>query len=131
MNRKTTTPHIRVNPPGSKAKAWTRFHMKHGAKATYETEFIWDRSRAAIGPFCHDPDGNLFLDFASHVAINALGYNHPELLEVSKKLAEITPDRYAGTDFIGAYGASPAKSEIPTPSHLHEKLIEITKQFKF
>jgi len=39
--------------------------------------------------------------------------------------------RYAGCDFIGAWGEDPEKSEIPTPSHLHYQLMEITSQFGF
>lgn len=105
--------------------------MKLSAMATYEKTFVWDRSAPAIGPFCQDPDGNVFLDFASHVASNPLGYNHPELVELSQELAKITPDRYAGTDFIGASGKTPTTSKFKTPSHLQENLLKITKQFNF
>lgn len=131
MNRNTAAPKIKITPPGPNTKKWINYHLTAAAKATYETQFVWDRSAPAIGPFCTDPDGNLFLDFASHVATNPLGYNHPELIAISKALAEVTPDRYAGTDFICAYGKTPSKSKYPTPSHLHEKLIKITKQFGF
>jgi len=41
------------------------------------------------------------------------------------------PDKYAGSDFITGYGEDPSKSLIPTPSHLHHKLVEITKKFGF
>lgn len=105
--------------------------MKHAAESTYNKKFVWDRKAPAIGPFCTDPDGNVFLDFASHVASSPLGYNHPKLIKLAQALAAINPDRYAGTDFIGAYGKDPKTSKIPTPSHLHHKVMEITQQFGF
>ena len=105
--------------------------MKFAAETTYHKHFVWDRKAPAIGPYCTDPDGNIFLDFASHVASNPLGYNHPKLTKVAQKLAAIDPDRYAGTDFISAYGKDPKKMQIPTPSHLHHKIAEITKQLGF
>lgn len=126
MNMK---PHIKKKLPGPNTRKWVRFHLKHAAEATYYKKFVWDRKAPAEGPFCTDPDGNVFLDFASHVASSPLGYNHPTLTKIAQKLAAIEPDRYAGTDFISAYGTDPQKAGIPTPSHLHNKLAEITSQF--
>lgn len=137
MKRNTTSPRIKTKIPGPNTKKWVAFHMKHAAESTYFKHFVWDRKTPAGGPFCTDPDGNIFLDFASHVASSPLGYNHPKLIKLALALARIDPDRYAGTDFIGAYGPSPvknpleAKGGIPTPSHLHHKLVEITRQFGF
>jgi 4-aminobutyrate aminotransferase len=101
--------------------------MRWAAQATYEDNFVWDRSKPAIGPWAHDPDGNLWLDFAGHIAVNAVGYNHPKIVRVGKLLGGIDPDRYAGTDFIGAYGSDP--NGFPTPSSLHEKLMKITPAY--
>lgn len=125
------TPKIKTKIPGPNTKKWVEFHLKNAAKATYEKHFVWDRSAPAIGPFCTDPDGNVFLDFASHVSSNPLGYNHPALTKVACELAKIEPDRYAGTDFICASAKTPALAKLPTPAHLHDKLIEITAQFGF
>lgn len=127
MNRKTAKPKIKTKIPGPKTKKWVNFHMKFAAETTYHKHFVWDRKAPATGPYCTDPDGNIFLDFASHVASNPLGYNHPKLTKVAQKLAAIEPDRYAGTDFISAYGKDPKKMQLPTPSHLHHKIAEITK----
>jgi len=129
MNRNTATPAIRVPPPGPRSRKWMAYHRAAAARATYLEGFVWDRAAPAVGPFCTDPDGNVFLDFASHVGTSLLGYNHPELLAVSDRLKSIDPDRYAGTDFISAYGQDPQHIEIPTPSHLHHKLLEITVPF--
>lgn len=131
MDRDTAVPHIRATPPGPNARKWASFHQRHASHSTYFYDFIWDRSKPAIGPFCTDVDGNIILDFVSHVASSPLGYNHPELVEVAQALAKIDPDRYAGTDFIGAYGEDPESSPLPTASHLHYKLMEITRPFGF
>ncbi|MEW6035288.1 MAG: aminotransferase class III-fold pyridoxal phosphate-dependent enzyme [Candidatus Micrarchaeota archaeon] len=52
------------------------------------------------GPYCEDIDGNVFLDFASQIASNPLGYNHPAMLETVKEYAGRFPVKYAGQDFI-------------------------------
>jgi len=51
------------------------------------------------GPYCEDIDGNVFLDFASQIAANPLGYNHPKLLEVVRSYSNRFPLKYAGQDF--------------------------------
>lgn len=130
MDRDTAVPGVK-KVFGPNNRKWARFHFKYAAKATYDDFFILDRAAPATGPFCTDVDGNVILDFASHVASAPLGYNHPELLEMMKKAALMDPDRYAGTDFIGGVGPDPDTSPIPTPSHLHHKLIALTKQFGF
>jgi 4-aminobutyrate aminotransferase len=107
------------------------YHRAAAARATYVEGFVWDRAAPAVGPFCTDPDGNVFLDFASHVGTSPLGYNHPELVALSHSLKPIDPDRYAGTDFVSAYGEDPEHLQVPTPSHLHHKLLEITAPFGF
>ena len=130
-HREKLTPQIRTTPPGPNAKSWARFHRRYAAHATYFYDFVWDRSARATGPFCTDVDGNIIIDFASHVASSPLGYNHPEIIAMAQKIAAVDPDRYAGTDFIGAWGQNPKDCDIPTPSHLHYKLMEITKPFGF
>ncbi len=51
------------------------------------------------GPYCEDIDGNTFLDFASQIASNPLGYNDPEMLELVKFYSPCFPIKYAGQDF--------------------------------
>jgi 4-aminobutyrate aminotransferase len=131
MNRETVSANIKILPPGPNARKWSEFHRRYAARSTYHEGFVWDRSKPAIGPFCTDVDGNVILDFVSHVASSALGYNHPELVRMAARLQAVDPDRYAGCDFIGAWGEDPEKIEIPTPSHLHYKLMELTSQFGF
>jgi 4-aminobutyrate aminotransferase len=56
-------------------------------------------SGKGYGPYCEDVDGNVFLDMASQIAANPLGYNHPELLEVVKGYSSRFPLKFAGQDF--------------------------------
>jgi 4-aminobutyrate aminotransferase len=51
------------------------------------------------GPYCGDIDGNVFLDFASQIATNPMGYNHPEMVDVVKSFSDRFPLKYAGQDF--------------------------------
>ncbi|MDP4039496.1 MAG: aspartate aminotransferase family protein [Candidatus Pacearchaeota archaeon] len=66
------------------------------------------------GSYFKDIDGNVFLDFASQIASNPLGYNHPALNELIRKYNE-SPVKYAGQDFC-----------VPEHLELIEKLIGIS-----
>jgi len=50
------------------------------------------------GVYCEDIDRNIFLDFASQVATNPLGYNYPELVGIVKSYNQ-APVKFAGQDF--------------------------------
>jgi len=58
-------------------------------------------SGKGAGSYCEDIDGNIFLDFASQIASNPLGYNHPEMVRVVKSFGSF-PVKYAGQDFTVA-----------------------------
>jgi 4-aminobutyrate aminotransferase len=128
MNRDTVVPSIKTSPPGPKSRKWTKYHMTFSAKGIYFHDFVWDRSKPAIGPFCTDPDGNVILDFSSHGLAFPLGYNNPELIEMATKAAKVNPDRYGG-EIVAAWGEDPEEAGIPTPSHLMNKLASLTKKF--
>jgi 4-aminobutyrate aminotransferase len=51
----------------------------------YVNPFVWSEARGAT---IVDPDGNIFIDMAAGVAVNAVGHNHPEVVEVIKSQAE-------------------------------------------
>ncbi len=54
--------------------------------------------KSGEGSYFNDLDGNVFLDFASQIATNPLGYNHPAMREVLKDYHR-TPIKLAGQDF--------------------------------
>ena len=89
MDRETATPKVK-KIPGSKAKRWTKFHMRHAATTTLVNGFVWDRTKPAIGPFCTDVDGNVILDFVSHIGSSPLGYNHPEIIDLMKRIHPVS-----------------------------------------
>ena len=130
MDRNAIVPNVK-KLLGPNAVKWVNYHQKYGAKSTYEFEFVQDRSKPAIGPFATDVDGNIFLDFVMHIGTLALGYNNPKIINLIKNFPIVDPDRYAGTDFIGGFGEDPDSCKIPTPSHLQQKLVEISKHFDF
>ncbi len=51
------------------------------------------------GCYFRDIDGNTFLDFASQIASNPLGYNHPDMVRTAREHSKTTPIKYAGQDF--------------------------------
>ncbi len=55
-------------------------------------------SKEGSGCYFKDIDNNVFLDFASQIGSNPLGYNHHDLNEIIKKYKK-HPIKYAGQDF--------------------------------
>ncbi|HLC74281.1 MAG TPA: aminotransferase class III-fold pyridoxal phosphate-dependent enzyme [Candidatus Nanoarchaeia archaeon] len=125
IDRDTVVPHVQ-KMPGPKSLAFTKRSMKHAATTTLDEGFVWARNKPAIGPWCTDIDGNIILDFASHIASAPFGYNHPEIVRLMEHFPKADPDRFAGTDFLVAYDG-----DFPSVADLHEKVVQITKQFGF
>jgi 4-aminobutyrate aminotransferase len=88
---------LRTRIPGPRSHAiLRRLKRKNGGwSVSYPLVF----SGGGQGPYCEDIDGNTFLDFASQIASNPLGYNHPGLLDVLGEYSSRTPVRFAGQDF--------------------------------
>jgi len=72
MNRESASVVIKTAPPARMPESGLNSIAVFAARSTYQ-DFVWDRSRPAVGPFCTDVDGNVILDFVSHVASSALG----------------------------------------------------------
>ncbi len=68
----------------------------------YSHPFPFVHSGEGDGCYFRDIDGNLFLDFASQIASNPLGYADSELREVMRDSAKYPPLKYAGQDFTVA-----------------------------
>jgi len=128
MDRDTAVPDGR-SVPGPNAREWTDYHHQFSAPSTYVYEFVWDVTAEADGPFCTDVDGNVLLDFTSHVAASPLGYNHPRLVEAQEQLGAVTPGKIAGQDFYVSLGGDPADPELPGPSQLMERLTDLTSHY--
>lgn len=88
---------LKTSVPGPKSlRILKRLEEKNGGwSVAYPLVF----SGKGEGPYCEDMDGNVFLDFASQIASNPMGYNHPEMLDVVKRYAKRFPLKFAGQDF--------------------------------
>lgn len=130
MDRDTVEPSV-TSLPGTKAEQWTEYHRQFAAPSTTAYEFVWDLTEDAIGPFCTDVDGNVLLDFTSHIASMPLGYNNPV---VEAKLDEFdfpNPTKVAGQNFYASTGWPPDSPDIPGPAQLMERLTELTADYGF
>ncbi|MDY7081968.1 MAG: aminotransferase class III-fold pyridoxal phosphate-dependent enzyme [Halobacteria archaeon] len=115
--------------PGEKARRWVDYHQEYAAKSTYVYDFVWDVTADAIGPFCKDVDGNIFLDFTSHVSSNALGYNNPRIVEKLEKFGVTDPLKIAGQDVYASAGFPPDDPQFPGPAQLMERLVEVSSEY--
>lgn len=130
MNRDSVKPSVE-SLPGPKARRWIDLHRRNAAPSTYAYDFVWDITAESSGPFCKDPDGNVFLDFTSHVGSSPLGYNHPLLVDKIREFDLVDPIKIAGQDFYLSTGSSPENARLPSPAHLMEKATELTSHYGF
>jgi len=128
MDRETAEPHVE-SLPGERARQWVEHHQHHAATSTFVYEFVWDFTAPAIGPFCTDVDGNVLMDFASHVASSPLGYNNPKIMDRLEEFGPIDPAKIAGQDFYAAGGGLPDDPDVPGPTQLQDRLIDITDHY--
>ncbi|WP_330632518.1 class-III pyridoxal-phosphate-dependent aminotransferase [Halocatena halophila] len=127
MNRETTTPSV-TSMPGPNAERWADRHHEHAAPSTYVYDFVWDPAAPATGPFCTDIDGNVLMDFTSHVGGAPLGYNHPSVIERLREFDLVDPLTIAGQDFYVS-GQNVGESGLPGPTELMERLVGTTSQY--
>lgn len=127
MDRESAEPSV-DSLPGPRASDRVAYHRRFAAPSTYVFDFVWDVSADATGPFCTDADGNVLLDFTSHVGAAPLGYNNPLVLDRLRAFDLVDPLKIAGQDFYATAG-DPMDPDIPGPADLMERLVEITEQF--
>lgn len=130
MDRDSAKPDVST-VPGPEATEWINYHQKHAAKSTYVYGFVWDITKEADGPFCQDPDDNVLLDFTSHVGANPLGYNNSHLIEEFSKFDLVDPTKIAGQDFYVSTGGLPESAPHGGPSHLMDRLTDISDHYGF
>ena len=118
MDRDTAVPSV-GEFPGDRAAALVDAQQEVAALSTHVYDFVWDMVADAAGPFCTDVDGNVLLDFTSHVASAPLGYNHPTLRERLADFEFVDPLKIAGQDFYVDHAS------LPGPSELMQRLVDI------
>ncbi|WP_226006326.1 aminotransferase class III-fold pyridoxal phosphate-dependent enzyme [Natrinema salinisoli] len=128
MDRATVEPQV-DSIPGERASEWVQYHHQFAAPSTYVYEFVWDAGGEAVGPFCTDVDGNVLLDFTSHVAAAPLGYNNPTIREKLREFDVVDPLKIAGQDFYVSGGGSPTDPDFPGPTQLMDRLIAMTDHY--
>ena len=128
MDRSQAEPDVDAVPGGS-AEEWIAYHERYAATSTHVYDFVWDVGAGSIGPFCRDVDGNVFLDFTSHVASSPLGYNNPKIVDKFESFDVVDPDKFAGQDFYATYGVPPGSGDFPSPAELMERLVAITEHY--
>lgn len=98
--------------PGPKSnRILQRLKQKNAA---YNIDHAFVHSGKGKGSHFEDMDGNTFLDFASQVASNPLGYNNATMLRVLQKHSSYTPFKYGGQDFT-----------VPQHEELLDELLKI------
>ena len=128
MDRETAEPNVR-SMPGEKAEEWVSYHHEHAAPSTYVYEFVWDITEDAAGPFCTDVDGNVLMDFTSHVAAAPFGYNNPKIMDRLEEFDLVDPSKIAGQDFYASGGGSPEDPDTPTSTQLLDRLTDLTEHY--
>ena len=128
MDRHTAEPTV-GSLPGDRAREWVDYHGNRAAKSTYVYEFVWDVTEDAEGPFCTDVDGNVLMDFTSHVAAAPLGYNNPKIMDRASEFDLVDPLKIAGQDFYVSAGGSPADADLPGPTQLLDRLVATTSHY--
>ena len=130
MDRDTAEPHVTAMP-GERAREWVEYHHQSAAPSTYVYDFVWDLSGDAEGPFCTDVDGNVLMDFTSHVAAAPLGYNNPKIMDKLREFDLVDPLKIAGQDFYVSAGDAhtPEESEFPGPAGLMDRLTDATAHY--
>jgi len=128
MDRDTAEPAVE-ELPGERAREWVDYHHQFSAPSTYVYEFVWEITDDAEGPFCRDVDGNVLLDFTSHVAAAPLGYNNPKITDRLDEFDVPDPTKIAGQDFYTAGGWPPDDPEFPGPAQLMDRLTDLTAHY--
>ena len=115
--------------PGDRAREWVDRHADAAAPSTHVYEFVWDRSEPAAGPFVTDVDGNVLLDFTCHVGAAPLGYDNPKVLDRMAGFDVGDPMKIAGQDFYVSNGGPAGETELPGPTELMERLVDLTGHY--
>ena len=128
MDRDTAEPSV-GSLPGDRARQWVDYHSNYAPPTTYVYDFVWDFTEEAEGPFCTDVDGNVLMDFTSHVAAAPFGYNNPKIMDKAAEFDLVDPLKIAGNDFYASGGGSPTDTDLPGPTQLLARLEDVTSNY--
>jgi 4-aminobutyrate aminotransferase len=128
MDRDTAEPTAEALP-GPRAREWIEFHSKRAAPSEYSHDFVWDITAEADGPFVTDVDGNVLLDFTSHIGAAPLGYDNEKVLSKLREFDLVEPLKIAGQDLYFGAGPDPSSTKFPSSSHLMDRLVEVSEQY--
>jgi len=64
-------PHI-DSLPGQRVEQWVAYHHQFAVPSTPAYEFVWNRTEAAIGPFCTDTDGDVLAAMQGALTIDGI-----------------------------------------------------------
>ncbi|MBN3037405.1 MAG: aminotransferase class III-fold pyridoxal phosphate-dependent enzyme [Candidatus Diapherotrites archaeon] len=108
--------------PGPKSKSMlARFRELNGG---WGVPLPFVQTVEGDGCYFKDVDGNTLMDFASQIASNPLGYNHPDMKETVKQYTHTAPVKIAGQDFIAREHLDLLEELIKiTPSHLNSAFL--------
>ncbi len=95
MNPMIDVPNIKTEVPGPKAKKIVEMDERYLATTTKSVPLAVER---ALGERIWDVDGNVFLDFASGVAVMNIGHCHPAIVKAVQEQATKVM-HFAGTDY--------------------------------
>ncbi|MFQ3295288.1 MAG: 4-aminobutyrate aminotransferase [Halobacteriales archaeon] len=128
MDRDTAEPSV-DQMPGENANEWVEYHQSFSAPSTYVYNFVWDHTEDAVGPFVTDADGNVLMDYTTHVAAAPLGYNNPKIMDKMEAFDLPDPTKMAGQDFYFSGGGTPGDTEFPGAADLMDKLTDLTSHY--
>lgn len=87
---------IIVDPPGPNARKVISVVRRNSCNSTFTYPLVISDG---TGCTIKDTDGNSFLDFTSNIGSTALGYAHPEIMQVLKEYSTNGAHKIAGQDF--------------------------------
>ena len=104
--------------PGTKSEKV--IHTVRKLNGGWGVSYPFVHSKDGSGCYFKDIDENTFLDFASQIASNPLGYNHPDIKAVIKQYSSRAPVKFAGQDFLVKEHALLLEELLSiTPRHLN------------
>ncbi len=89
-------PHIKIKPPGPKAKEMIERDQRYTAPAYGRVYPL--AVKEGRGMVIEDLDGNLFLDFTAGIAVTATGHSHPQVVRAIEEQARKFL-HFCGSDF--------------------------------